>query len=377
MNVDQLKKISNTGKKLPLDKNFFPVRFNKDEIINPWDHIHKIAYISNLVWQYSEYCGYGTPWHEKDPLFYPTQAKSLRRFFLYMENIDVDFEAFCGLSFPLHTHNDFQTVNKLLGSDKNHWKWTKTLRKYAGSREAVNRVSNFLWEFFKLQIEYLKKIEIYKKSVIRSNPADGFKTKHYELYHALHDRINNIRHYNVEPTEWLKRKFQRTLEAYPDTQMVHLRTIVNKNGLDPDMSEVKAILRDEWYPIREFLELSDKCQFPDGCIPKGWMPGSGDYEDPRKITSITKDGFYFYQDGTQRRGTRHYIKNSYLTIKCDPSNFEQFKEHWKDYAYIAKLPTWEEYSNYALHPGYWDEEGRILQAQLQGRMKPVKWRKRP
>lgn len=367
-----IKRISEESK-VYMPEGFQPVHFNKNEIIDPWDHIHKIAYISNLVWGYAEYFGYDTPWHEKDPLIYPSQHRSLRRFFLYMEKIDVDFEAFCALSFPLHYYTDFTSVNKLLGNEKNHWKWMKVLRTHAGSRDAVNKVSNFLWEFFKLQIEHFRKIEIYKKNVVQSNPADGYKTQHYALYHSLHDRISNIEYYRINVNRWLKQKFKNAITIYPDTSMVHLKTIVNKNGLDPDISELQGAVRDPWHPIREFLGLSDKCQFPDGCIPKGWLPGSGDYEDPSKIVSITKDGFYFYTDGTQKRGIRHHLQNSYLVIRCMPENFEQFKDSWKNYAYVKKYPTWEEYSNYALHPGYWDSEGNPTQ----GRLKPVKWRKRP
>lgn len=149
--------------------------------------------------------------------------------------------------------------------------------------------------------------------------------------------------------------------------------IVNRNSFDPSLGDLKAELNDSWRDMRQFLGLSSECEFPDKFIPKGWRPSSGDEDDTRSIARVTGDGYYYYKDGTQRRGKRHYAANKYLCIMCDPSNFEKFRKKWDDVRLLTGSPTWREYSFWGMYPDLWDEKGVNVSAFRA--IKNVKWRK--
>jgi hypothetical protein len=174
----------------------------------------------------------------------------------------------------------------------------------------------------------------------------------------------------IDSEYWLRQKILKFIKFKPEEQQIPFRAIVNANNLDPDLKVIKEQASDPWNAIRQYLELPDNCQFPDGYIPKGWMPAGDDTNDKGNIVSITGDGFYRYNDGSQWRGRRHYAANKYYTIKCDFSNFSQFQPDWMDSRFISRKPTWEEYSKWALYPNIWNEQGESL-----CNCKPVKWRK--
>ena len=39
---------------------------------------------------------------------------------------------------------------------------------------------------------------------------------------------------------------------------------------------------------------------------------------------------------------------------------------------FTSKPTWEEYKEFAMYPGMWNEDG----SSVNGRIKPIKWRKK-
>jgi hypothetical protein len=57
---------------------------------------------------------------------------------------------------------------------------------------------------------------------------------------------------------------------FENLDKIHFSTIINKNGLEPRLSDLKNYTHDSWREIRTFLGLSLDCEFVDGFIPKGW-----------------------------------------------------------------------------------------------------------
>lgn len=327
--------------------------------------------MSTRLWTYFGYSGLSRPWFYQDAVAeFEASQDHLVEFIKSLESNDVSFYSYCMLILPLCRYESYRSLNRLFFSEsrkKDWWSWLKKARAYAGSSADLDKVSHFMETYFEQQVQYSGKAYIRRDSVIREN-LDGIT--HFEGYHRAFDRIFEIEGYGISYADWVKMKFENGKKAFSDE--INFRALININKLDPDMREIVSRIRDPWYHIKEFLGLSQKCQISDGYIPKGWLPSDDDFENSDKIVEVKGDGFYFYKDGTQRKGKCHYAINTYYGIRCDPSNFDLFKEHWKDAVFLTKRPTWAEYRDWAIHPGIWGEDG----SSLSGIVKSVKWRKK-
>jgi len=336
------------------------------------ERCYKIMYeVSTMLWTYFNYTGYTTPWHNKDSRKeFNVYQKSFLSVIKFITDVDIDLKSYCILLGVLHDYDKYVRPSSLFGINKSLVAMLKRFRQYAGSRDSVRAVRDFLVRFMELQIEHMGHAFIARRNII-SRVHDSNRTKNFGTYNSIFDRIKDLGEKEIDPILWLELKFKNCIDFKPD-DIVLLRTISNTNGLDPKLDELKELTNDPWREIRMFLSLSSKCEFPDGYIPKGWYPSNGDFSKSEDIVRVRGDGFYYYPTGEQRRGKRHYASNTYLGIKCNPDNFLMFKDRWRDKRMLMAKPTWEEYSKYAIHNDMWDEDGNSTN----GRMKSVKWRKR-
>jgi len=356
---------------------YYPVKVDDPGVVLPEDYLEIMSWVSSKIWTYKGFSATIVPWHDKQKSLFPAQRKKFRSIINKMEDLDIDYRTFCTLVFPLRAYGDYKTVFYLLQSNQPAWTWMRSLREFVGSREEMNRISEFLWKFFELQVQFRGKILLEWRNMVTPDPRETVTTLHIKTYHDLYSRILELSAHGVEVDEWLQAKFDKSAQFLraKDTptkrQNVSLSMLVNHNGLDPDLTYVKKVSTDPWRVLRDFLGLSYDCDFADGSIPKGWTPSSDDYGSPEDIVKITKEGFYYYSDGSRRRGKYHYMKNTFLAIQCVPENIGLFLKEWQDTSFLTKKPTWNEYEYYACHPGYWDEDGKTLR----GRMPSVKWRR--
>lgn len=373
-------------------KGLFPVYFNKTNRPDPDPYFDEIIELSQQLWTYMGYTGLMLPWHEEDPYkFLNIRRDKIRMFFYRVAEMDVHWKSYCVLSF-LMTPYEYWERPTLLLNQKNHWGWVEKLRKHAGSRELVDQVAFFMLDFVRLQVEHRRRAFFGKGVFLASDPNDmarlekarkrarGKKSgaerqprKYMVLYTHIADRIAALSRLGVDHFEWLKEKFAACVEIDPEKH-VHINAIVNVNSLDPDLEELKRRHADPWRHLKEFLGLSAGCEFPDNCIPKGWRPSSDDGMDVSKITRVLADGYYYYEDGTQRRGKRHYANNKYFCIMCVPQNFVDFKTRWDDPRFLSGNPSWAEYSEWGRYPGIWNEKGVNISGYVG--IRDVHWRAR-
>jgi hypothetical protein len=361
-----------------------PVYFNEQTRPSPDVNYHELIYISRQCWTYLGFTGLMTPWHDQDDpfKFLKIQREKFRKFFFEVKNLDIDWKTYCFLLYISSTYDKWERPT-LLTMQQPAKSWFKKLRKHAGSSDMVDHVCEFMQEFISLQIETSGKatfspsiwldtdpnsvLEVQRANKKRAQRvASGQKvraqkrvkkpTKYYSIFHRIVDRINFLNSRDLHYKDWLRMKFRRCVEQ-GSLDHVSLAVIVNVNAFDPDVKEAQTRFKDPWREVKEFLGLSLDCKFPDNCIPKGWRPASEDTDDIKKIAVVKGDGYYYYTDGSQRRGKRHYATNKYLVISCIPDNFDQFKSTWDDPRRISGRPTWEEYLNWGLYPDLWTAEG--------------------
>lgn len=313
-------------------------------------------------------------WHDKsfNSFDHPSWSGPLRELKEYLIENGISVRNYAILACTLaFSPTEWDTIGRLYCVNTKKC-WIKELNKYCGNPDLITDLCNFLLRFFQLQIEHKGQAYTTKSLLSRSliDPSTGTLTGSLfaELLHVLAGRIRVFKMDGIDPLYWLETKFERIKKAW-DTH-VALPTIIRHNTLDPDLSAIKAELTDAWSDIRKFLGVSPACQFPDGYIPKGFNFNLGDKRDSKDICKIQGNSHYYYPDGTQRRGSRHYQTNPYFVIKCTPDNFEEFKKTWRE-PLESKSPTWEEYSKYGVTPEWWDEEGKSTN----GRGATVKWRK--
>ena len=354
---------------------------------------------SRKIWTYLGHAGSRTAWHDRpeDVLKFPGIRPKVVELLKYLQKHDISLEAYSVFILTVSGVGSFEYGMCFSGKDaqpgytNKNKVWIKKLRDHAGSSERLDIVAEVLLKFIELQVEAYGVSDVNRRSVFkeyfkssrwRKAPKDDkLKTKNgnksygpkvLEVYHRLMDRVLALDHMKVDPLIWIEQKFWRAHEFMEShDKKVGLNVIINKNGFEPNLKTLKAYAADPWSEIRQFLGLNRDCEFSDGYIPKGWKSASDDRDELSKVVKVTGFGYYFYPDGTQRRGKRHYANNSYFVIKCTPDNFDQFKESWDDPRLISSTPTWEEYSNWAASPGYWGPNGESLT----GRGKSVKWRK--
>jgi len=347
---------------------------NSSEIQKAKDLVNKnrqefLAY-SRSMWGYFGYSSIAiiTPWHDDPDLnsifSFKISKKFLDLFNLFVE-LKIDLETYSIISLSIAKPEQYSSIFNLFCNTSSR-SWVKKLVNYANDNSIINEVAKFILHYIHLQIEYKGVAKIPQSIVVRKDKGSGY---HLETYCKLVDRIHFLRDNEIDMLDWLDEKVKIFVGFFPDAE-ININTIVNVNGVDPDIEEFKKRSKDSWKEIRSFLGLSSECVFVDGAIPKGWLPSSEDSDDLKKIVKINGDGFYFYSNGAQRRGKFHYMKNKYFMIKCDPSNFQEFKKDWRDIRLISGMPTWEEYLKSGKFPGLWDSEGNHT-----SKGKSIKWRK--
>lgn len=349
--------------------NITPIYFERNEIINSDDFHDVMIDVSSFIWVSYGYSGLMNPWHDNDPKrMLSFQDSNVKKFIATLNDMDINLWSYCMLSACISDYNLFERPMLLYGQ-RSHWSWIRKLRKYVGGSVDLDNVAKFVNRFIELQVEHKGKA-IIKSSNVVGVELDG-KGKLFSLYHKISDRIKQLSTMNIDFLFWLERKFKACVKMNSNDQ-VYINTVVNHNGLDPDVKELLNIVKDPWNEIREFLGLSNECEFPDGFIPKGWMSTGNMLEKTVDIIKITADGFYYLKDGTQRKGKRHYANNKFLVIKCNPSNFKLFVDDWHKDSMVTARPTWEEYKNWALYDGFWDEGG----IGINDMAKNIRWRKK-
>jgi len=350
----------------------YPVKLGYENTVHVEQYMTELEYICRQLWTYLGYAGLGIFWADdpsNEAILKKNQDK-LENFFYYMDKIDVDWRSYLALVLPLRDYPSWQRLLLLVNS-RNHWYWTADLRARAGSSEALDELADFVYRFIEKQINLYGSARVKTSSRIQvkdgKKKSSSFRTKYYAVYTLLVDRFKQLHEQGVDPMIWLDVKF----DAASKLDFVYLSTIANYNGFDPDLANLTAVVNDDWREIRSFLGLSRSCKFPDGSIPVGWLPHKDDPNDIWDIARVTKDGFYYYSNGEQRRGKYHYMKNRYHLIACTPSNFHMFKDSWRDVRRLTDRPTWAEYSQFAVYPDMWNEKGEAVN----GRMPNVRWRK--
>jgi len=333
-------------------------------------HKKELQVYSRTMWGYFGYSASSdiVPWHDNPDLDASFNFKTSRKFltlFNLLDSLKIDLEIYSIITLSIAKSEKYSSAFKLF-NDTGAKSWIKKLVSYANDNTLIEEVAKFILHYIHLQIEYKGVARIPQSAIVRKD-KEGY---YLETYCKLVDRIRFLRDNEIDIEEWLSEKVKIFVGWFPDSE-ININTMVNVNGVDPDIEEIKKRSKDSWKEIRSFLGLSSECIFVDGKIPKGWLPSTDDADDLKKIVKITGDGFYFYENGVQRRGRSHYMKNKYFMINCDSSNFQEFRNEWRDVRLISSMPTWEEYNKYGRMPGLWDAEG----SSTNGRGKNVKWRK--
>jgi hypothetical protein len=341
-----------------------PLYFTSTTRTDPSRYHDILISFSRRYWSAFGYTGLATPWHDGDLSMLNFQRKSFTALFDFLEREKIDTEAYCILVCVLSAYSKYERP-ALLYCHRPYWSWFSKLKKYAGP--TFDEVAQFVAQFVDLQIEYGGVAYVAERNVLEKDAQGRY---FLGTFHRIADRINQLKTLNIPWQDWLVEKFRNTYKGLTDHR-VYLNTIVNLNGFDPKVGDLKLKLQDPWRELKAFLHLPEACEFPDGFIPKGWNISSNDEKDLEKIVRVSGDGFYHYKDGSQRRGIRHYAANRYFIIKCDPSNFTEFKSSWHNVALLSAKPTWGEYRQHAMFPGVWDENGVSLQ-----HTKDIKWRKK-
>lgn len=359
----------------PEEAHLRPIYFTPETQVAPDPYFADLIDISRRMWSYNGYTGLMKPWHDEDPYkFLRIRRDSFRSFFYEMEQDDINWQSYCVLLF-LMTDYELWERPTLLVMQRAKLSWFRRLRASAGTRERFDRVASFMLEFLELQVQRGRGSGLTPRMFVAADPTKGkghsSGSKYLVIYHRTLDRISALEQQGIDPIEWLRTKHARFVEWKP-AEVVPLSAILNVNGLDPEVEELRAQQADLWKEIRKFLGLTASCKFENNCVPKGWRPSSDDFDDLSKVVSITADGYYYRADGTQRRGRRHYATNKYFNICCIPGNFEQFKKSWDDPRFLTATPTWEEYSKWGLYPNIWNEKGVNISRYTA--LKNVHWR---
>ena len=323
--------------------------------------------ISRIIWQYFGYSGQITPWHDNIPVVYfPSFVNYLQKSIASLVENDISIYSFGYLTLPFHEVSDWERPTLLFGA-KVHISWAKRLRKFIGSREGMDYLADFMISYYQTCVQYFGNATLEKGQIIKKRESSYV----YEGYERLWGRILEITSEGADPIMWMQQKVDKFSKCYPKDR-INFNCLVNKNGLDPNLEDLQKRVGDPWVEIKDFLGLSIDCEIVDGYIPKGWQTSGEDFEDRRRIVRITGDGFYYYENNSQRRGKRHYAGNTNYGIKCDPSNFAVFKDSWLDESLLMVAPTWEEYSKWAIYPDIWGEDG----VSKNGRGRSIKWRRK-
>jgi hypothetical protein len=345
--------------------------------------------VSQQLWMYHGYAGEDRPWHDhpsKDFWWWQQgQRKSLRVLYLRLAKDDIPPWSYFVLLFAFSRYEMF-TRPALLACRRDMVGAFRKLRTYVGSAAGMTRLAEILLVFLQLQVEQSGATNLTEIKVLefdRGGVPLGKAPRVLLAYHRLWDRIRAVEDTGLDFEVWLREKYRlvakRMEEKKADPRwqtwgVVSLKNIIKASDLDPKMTDLMIRADDPWVEIRDFLGLQYSCQFPDGYIPKGWFTAEFDTGEISEITSITGEGFYYRKDGTQRKGIRHYAHNKYLLIKCTPDNFKFFVDEWKRATLVGAMPTWQEYSAWAAHPGLWDATGTGLPTEAGQFIRKIHWR---
>jgi hypothetical protein len=326
--------------------------------------------VSRAVYSYKNFTGTNNAWHDHPEVFF--KKWDVTKLFNILEEREIPIESYAVLSALAAPPSKFVSPGKLYGTIP-MLAWLSELREYCETAELFKEVAEVSLHLLRFQTTEKYHVYFTQSNIVKKVEdilgAEARDAKYAEVYSTLADRIRKFHYDKIDPILWIEEKFKKCIKSFKDD--VAFSAIINLNSLEPDLKALSAITNDEWREIRQFLELSPFCQFTDGYIPKGWRAANDDRDELLKVVRITGDGYYYYEDGTQRRGKRHYLQNQYFVIKCTPENFKEFKESWDDKRLLAGTPTWEEYDKYGVEPKYWGEDGKSLN----GRGQPAKWRK--
>ena len=319
--------------------------------------------VSRDVFSYQNYAGHLSPWHDKADVFYKTWDTS--KLFTYVADNNMDLKSYCILASMLAPPSRFRSPGNLYGvhSVKS---WLRMFREYCEEDDIFIEVADVSFHLLQHQSKGPHRVYFTQSNTVKAiEEYDGMEEidtraakKYVEVYHILADRIRKFRHDKIDPKLWIEAKYKKCVDSFKDD--VAFSAIARINSLDPDSKHMAATTNDEWRSIREFLGVSPSCEFTNGYIPKGWRPASDERADLQEVIDLRGDGYYYYPDGTQRRGQRHYAQNQYLVIKCTPENFDEFKESWDDKRLVMNNPTWEEYNKYGVEPKYYEESGNNI-----------------
>jgi len=340
----------------------------KESSVEADKYKYSLLTMSKLIWVYFGYSGLGNPWHDSPDPLWSFSLKTINRYLEFLDQEDITLESYVIFFFPLVHYSKYGKVGNLISS-RSHRSWAKKLRQYCKSAEVFDETADLLLKFFEYQVEYDGKAFVSDKSLVKKDLEITNSGKYCEAYHRLVDRVVQLKSKGIDPEIWLREKVRNIKNAYKDSPL-QIRTVVNINGLEPSEAELANYTEDNWRDIRDFLGLSQDCEFVDEIIPKGWGPSGDDRDNLKKVVKIDKDGYYYYGDGVQRRGRFHYCKNSYFVIGCNPTNFETFKHEWLDRRLLSASPTWDEYDNWGIYKGLWGFDGEPLNQ----RGRKVRWR---
>lgn len=349
-----------------------PVRFDDIKL----SMLRDMAVFSRIVYTNFGYTGLlDEPWHDYPDLSgFIKKAKKIKKgfkrpfddFYKKFSELDISVKAYSILLLPLVEYNRFE-YPLLCFYHPDKITWFRDLRTYCKNRENLDRIADFMYKFYQLQVEHYGRSYINSFSAIKEDSSGRRLGIYYDVFH----RIKQLDHININPEDWLEFKFNKINKAFPK-DIINISTVINMNGFELNEEEIKLITNDSWRKIRMFLGLSSECEFLHGYIPKGWRPLDIDLDRTKDIVRIEGNGFYYDKRGAQKRGVCHYLSNNYLIIKCDPTNFEEFVRDWDNISLRTKKPTWEEYKKWAIYPDIYGEDGSPSNPRIKG----VSWRKR-
>lgn len=342
-----------------------PFQFITEDRLNSEEFFENIAVYSSAVFSYLGHSGLIKPWHEFKYSWYCNEFRRNKGGLPYRltDKIYQDFlkmgvseKAYMYLISPISELSLWESPFTLFGQvDKNAW--VRDLSSKFG-QVLVEKCADFLERFFELHVEVYGNVMGLSWGTFVSKNKNSKGKRYLEGYYKVIERISSLEAIGVDPLLWLDIKFSRALDfLQKNNSPVNLSVITNKNCFDLPEEELIKLVGDSWREIKDFLGLPTDCEFVDNCVPKGWLPATEDPKERKGIAKVTKDGYYYYYDGTQRRGRFHYMVNPYLIVSCTKENFKEFKSSWHDARLVSAVPTWEEYSQYGVYNDVWDLSG--------------------
>lgn len=330
--------------------------------------------VSRAIFTYKGFTGGVHPWHDRQRKF--DKDFDSKGFIRVLNTKNMPIRSYCILSALLASPSSFfdaRSLYAVLPVLSNIEKFYAYCNR-SGRPDLFDKVADLALAVLYYRAESSEPVGVYftkANTIKKEDVVCGAPLESAMIYHELADRIRKFEVDHIDPYLWATEKYKRCLKGFKDN--FAFSVLVNFNSFEPDMTKLVLATNDEWRPLREFLGVSLDCEFPDGYIPKGWRPSSDRETELVNIKEIRGSGFYYYKDGSQHLGKRHYCQNQYLIIKCDPTNFNDFKGMWDDKRLLMATPTWDEYDKWGAKGAVeYDEFGKNLNERGEG----VKWRRK-